>query len=86
VRVRGISPEKFLSQRERDMRDALMTGIRQRIARDRIPSERILVSKRPMSSQIRARILRGEFEVFSLRRAILIADAVGVGFDVSVAA
>lgn len=81
VDVRGVTPDKFLSQRERDMRDSIMLAVRKKIAKDRIPCAAIMVSGRPMLTKLRERIMRSDVDFISLKRSILIADAVGIEFD-----
>ncbi|WP_189424518.1 hypothetical protein [Devosia pacifica] len=68
------------------MRDMVMSAVRSKIARDRLRCDQVIISGRPMLTKYRERILRGEFENISLRRSILIADAVGVQIDLQVAA
>lgn len=77
--------DKCISRHERAHRDLILGAVRSKIFKDRIPSSSISLSGRPMNSKYRERILRGEFENFSLRRD-LIADAVGVAVKVEVAA
>ncbi len=78
--------DKCISRHERAHRDLILGAVRSKIFKDRIPSSSISLSGRPMNSRYRERILRGEFEQISLRRAYLIADAVGVAVKVEVAA
>lgn len=55
-----------------------MECVRRSIARNRLSCDQILDSGRPLNSAERARILRGEYDWFSFRRAMLLSDAVGV--------
>ncbi len=76
----------IVSHREHSDRDLILDACRQRIAAKRIPCQQIVVSGRPMSTAVRAIILRGEWDGISLRKSYLIADAVGVDVTVSAAA
>lgn len=81
-----ITPDKFFSHRERRDRDVVMGAVRHKIARDRLPCDRMIIHGRSMSTAIRARILRGEWETVSLRQAYLYADAAGVEIEMRAAA
>lgn len=55
-----------------------MEAIRRQIYDRKLSCKQILHKGRPILSAERARILRGEYENFSMRRAFLIADSVGI--------
>lgn len=77
--MRGESEhDKCISRHERADRDAILGAVKRKIVARRIPSSAIRLSGHPMNGRYRERILRDEFENFSIRRAYLIADAVGI--------
>lgn len=77
----------IVSHREHRDRDIILDAVRRgRIASRRIACHQIIVSGRPMATAVRARIMRGEYDFISLRKAYLIADAVGVDLTLSAAA
>lgn len=73
-------PDPCISPRERRARDGVLDAVRKTILRRNLKASDIYWSAngRKMSTADRARILRGEYERFSLRKSFLIADAVGV--------
>lgn len=82
LRLRGESkPDKCISRHERRDRDIILEAVAMKIHRDRIPDSEIIVGGRPIYSRYRERILRREFDAISLRRAYLIANAVGVRIE-----
>lgn len=58
-----------------------MSAVRKRILERKLRPRDIKYGQRPMPPVVRQRILREEFDEFSLRRAYLIADSVGVEID-----
>lgn len=76
--MQPIRHAPFVSHRERAVRDVLMDEVRKSICKRRMQAPQILLSGRPLNTNVRARILRGEHDEFSLKRAIQLADATGV--------
>lgn len=76
--MQPIIPDRYVSHREKLARDAMMNGVRKAIWDKRLQCHQIRISDRPIVAAVRARILRGEYESFSLKRAFLLADATGV--------
>jgi hypothetical protein len=82
--MRPIKPDKHRSHRERKFRDQIMAAVRKKIWDEQIPCSSIIVSRRPMLTAVRARILRGDIDDISFTRACLIADAVGLDLTSSI--
>jgi len=81
--VRGEKEaDKCISRRERQHRDVIMLAVQQKIYSHKIPCDRVRVGGRSLHSKYRERIMRFEFDQFSLRYTYLIADAVGIDVDV----
>jgi len=52
--LQPVVPTKFVSEREKRDRDVVMTAVAQKIYRDRIPANRMIIHGRPMLTAVRA--------------------------------
>jgi len=76
--MRPIKPTRCRSHRELAYRDQVMRAVKRKILSGRLTAAQIMQTYPGMRVAIRARILRDEWDEFSLTRAVLLADAVGV--------